>query len=99
MGDVFGLADAECLGRIWRRLLDQSGRQLWRQLPDRARLAARCLLRQGTIGQYVIVIPSEQLVIVRLGRSPNWPPEADGVFRLVSDVVAVIGEKAKLADN
>src|SRR5882724_11129738 len=54
---------------------------------------------KSTIGQYVIVIPSEHLVIVRLGRSPNWPPEADGVFRLVSDVVAVIGEKAKLADN
>jgi CubicO group peptidase (beta-lactamase class C family) len=54
---------------------------------------------KGTIGQYVIVIPSEHLVIVRLGRSPNWPPEADGVFRLVSDVVAATGEKAKLAGN
>ena len=39
---------------------------------------------KGTIGQYVIIIPSEKLVIVRLGRSPNWPPEADGVFRLVA---------------
>ena len=38
---------------------------------------------KGTIGQYVIIIPSERLVIVRLGRSPNWPPEADGVFDLV----------------
>ena len=54
---------------------------------------------KGTIGQYVIVIPSERLVIVRLGRSPNWPPEADGVFRLVSDVIAATGEKAKLAGN
>jgi CubicO group peptidase (beta-lactamase class C family) len=54
---------------------------------------------KGTIGQYVIVIPSERLVIVRLGRSPNWPPEADGVFRLVSDVVAATSEKAKLAGN
>jgi CubicO group peptidase (beta-lactamase class C family) len=52
---------------------------------------------KGTIGQYVIIIPSERLVIVRLGRSPNWPPEADGVFRLVSDVVAATGDKAKLA--
>jgi len=54
---------------------------------------------KGTIGQYVIVIPSERLVVVRLGRSPNWPPEADGVFRLVSDVVAATSEKAKLVGN
>jgi CubicO group peptidase (beta-lactamase class C family) len=52
---------------------------------------------KGTIGQYVIIIPSEKLVIVRLGRSPNWPPEADGVFRLVTDVVAAAGDKAKVA--
>jgi CubicO group peptidase (beta-lactamase class C family) len=52
---------------------------------------------KGTIGQYVIIIPSEKLVIVRLGRSPNWPPEADGVFRLVADVVAAAGNKAKVA--
>jgi CubicO group peptidase (beta-lactamase class C family) len=52
---------------------------------------------KGTIGQYVIIIPSEKLVIVRLGRSPNWPPEADGVFELVRDVVAATGNKAKLA--
>lgn len=52
---------------------------------------------KGTIGQYVIIVPSERLVIVRLGRSPNWPPEVDGVFRLVSDVVAATGTEAKLA--
>lgn len=52
---------------------------------------------KGTMGQYVIIIPSEKLVIVRLGRSPNWPPEADGVFRLVADVVAATGNKAKVA--
>ncbi|MDH2342411.1 serine hydrolase [Bradyrhizobium sp. SSUT77] len=51
---------------------------------------------KGTIGQYTIVIPSERLVIVRLGRSPNWPPEADGVFDLVRDVVAATREKGKL---
>ena len=52
---------------------------------------------KGTIGQYVIIIPSERLVIVRLGRSPNWPPEADGVFQLVGDVVAATNSKAKVA--
>jgi CubicO group peptidase (beta-lactamase class C family) len=52
---------------------------------------------KGTIGQYAIVVPSERLVIVRLGRSPNWPPEADGVFDLVRDVVAATNARAKLA--
>jgi CubicO group peptidase (beta-lactamase class C family) len=42
---------------------------------------------KGTIGQYVIVIPSERLVIARFGISPNWP-DVDGVSRLVADVVA-----------
>ncbi|WFU24685.1 serine hydrolase [Bradyrhizobium sp. CB1717] len=52
---------------------------------------------KGTIGQYTIVIPSERLVIVRLGRSPNWPPQADGVFDLVRDVIAATREKGKMA--
>ena len=46
---------------------------------------------KGTLGQYVIIIPSERLVIVRFGRSPNGPPEADGVFQLVRDVIAAAG--------
>ncbi|WGD52467.1 serine hydrolase [Bradyrhizobium sp. CB1650] len=52
---------------------------------------------KGTIGQYTIVIPSEQLVIVRLGRSPNAPPDADGVFDLVRDVVAATRDKGEVA--
>ncbi len=54
---------------------------------------------KGTIGQYAIVIPSERLVIVRLGRSPNTPPNADGVFDLVRDVVEATREKGKLAER
>jgi CubicO group peptidase (beta-lactamase class C family) len=52
---------------------------------------------KGTIGQYVIIVPSERLVIVRFGTSPNWPPEVDGVFQLVSDVVAATGNKERVA--
>lgn len=52
---------------------------------------------KGTIGQYVVIVPSEKLVIVRLGRSPNWPPEADGVFQLVTDVIAATSARATLA--
>ena len=52
---------------------------------------------KGTIGQYVVIVPSEKLVIVRLGRSPNWPGDADGVFQLVADVIAAANVRAKLA--
>ena len=83
MGEVFGLADAECLGRngagFWTNLGDSFGAN-YRTEHGWPRDA---FFAKGTIGQYVIIIPSEKLVIVRLGRSPNWPPEADGVFRLV----------------
>lgn len=53
---------------------------------------------KGTIGQYVIVIPSERLVIARFGVTPNWPLAADGVSRLVADVVAAT-TRAKLAGS
>jgi CubicO group peptidase (beta-lactamase class C family) len=53
---------------------------------------------KGSIGQYVIVIPSAHLVIARFGRTANWPLDADGVSRLVADVVAATST-AKLAGN
>ncbi|MFB9261782.1 serine hydrolase domain-containing protein [Bradyrhizobium erythrophlei] len=54
---------------------------------------------KGSIGQYAIIVPSERLVIVRLGRSPNMPPEGDGVFDLIRDVVAATSGKARLAGD
>jgi CubicO group peptidase (beta-lactamase class C family) len=53
---------------------------------------------KGTIGQYVIVIPSEHLVIVRLGISPNWP-DVDGVSQLIGDVITATGGAAHSASN
>jgi CubicO group peptidase (beta-lactamase class C family) len=55
-------------------------------------------LAKGTLGQYVIVIPSERLVIVRLGTAPNWPLTADGVTRLISDVVVATHEARVAGD-
>ncbi|MCP4614812.1 MAG: serine hydrolase [Bradyrhizobium sp.] len=54
---------------------------------------------KGTIGQYVMIVPSQKLVIARFGRSPNWPGDADGVFQLVADVIAATGGKAKMAGS
>jgi CubicO group peptidase (beta-lactamase class C family) len=52
---------------------------------------------KGTIGQYVIIIPSQHLVIARFGRTVNFPLDADGVSQLVRDVIASTAGKEKLA--
>jgi CubicO group peptidase (beta-lactamase class C family) len=45
----------------------------------------------GLLGQYVVVVPSERLVVARFGETQNWPDfDIDGVSRLVSDVVSVL---------
>lgn len=47
---------------------------------------------KGSLGQYVIMIPSQRLVITRFGRTANWPLAADGVSKLVRDVVAAVSD-------
>jgi len=54
---------------------------------------------KGSIGQYVIIIPSQRLVIARFGRTVNFPLDADGVSQLVRDVIAATGSKEKLANT
>jgi hypothetical protein len=54
---------------------------------------------RGSIGQYVIVIPSQHLVIARFGRTVNWPLDADGVSQLVADVVAATGNAKLVGRN
>jgi len=51
---------------------------------------------RGTLGQYVIILPSEHLVIARFGISPNGI-DSDGVSRLVADVIAATGNKPPVA--
>lgn len=51
---------------------------------------------KGSIGQYLIIIPSQRLVIARFGRTANWPLDADGVSQLVRDVIAATSGREKL---
>lgn len=53
---------------------------------------------KGTLGQYVIIIPSERLVIARFGRTVNFPLGADGISELVSDVIAAT-KRMKMAKD
>jgi CubicO group peptidase (beta-lactamase class C family) len=51
---------------------------------------------RGTLGQYIIVVPSEHLVIARFGISPN-AIGSDGVSRLVTDVIAATDHQGNVA--
>ena len=64
--------------------LSKGWRSRW-NLPEDAFFAS------GFLGQRLVVIPSKQLVIVRLGNAhtPVW--DLDGFGRLVSEVIAAIG--------
>jgi hypothetical protein len=52
----------------------------------------------GGLLLFHFVILGERPVIVRLGKSPNWP-DIDGVSRLVSDLVAATSDEGRLAGN
>jgi len=69
-------------GQLWlnRGAPDDPTRRLWPSLPTDA-----CAMR-GFSGQIVMMIPSLQLVVVRLGLS--LPGADDGIATLMTDVVA-----------
>ena len=50
---------------------------------------------QGALGQRIVVIPSERLVIVRLGVAQDRPRfDLDGMVRLAADVIAALHERS-----
>lgn len=60
-------------------------------------LPADFFMAAGHDGQVVVVIPSRELVIVRLGFTPNWG--ASGLLpRLIGDVLAALPDEASAAN-
>jgi CubicO group peptidase (beta-lactamase class C family) len=57
---------------------------------------AESFYASGTFGQYVIIVPSERLVIARFGTSANQY-DIEGVSRLIADVITATGGKGHVA--
>jgi CubicO group peptidase (beta-lactamase class C family) len=57
---------------------------------------AESFYASGTFGQYVVIVPSERLVIARFGTSGNRY-DIEGVSRLVADVIVATGGKRHVA--
>ena len=56
-------------------------------------MPADSFMALGNFGQYVVIIPSKRLVIVRLGYSHLPRGDMPMMARLVADVVAAVGER------
>ena len=60
-------------------------------------MPADAFLARGSYGQYVLIIPSHDLVIVRLGPAWTYRDDIDVVSRLTRDVMQVLSAPASAA--
>jgi CubicO group peptidase (beta-lactamase class C family) len=52
-------------------------------------IPADAFMARGAWGQYIVVVPSQRLVVARFGAALDWRNDMDGVARLVADVIAL----------
>jgi CubicO group peptidase (beta-lactamase class C family) len=77
---------------FWTNLGDSKGSRYRTSLG----MPRDAIYASGVLGQYVIIVPSERLVIARFGISGNQYDIA-GVSRLVADVIAATGDNGRVA--
>ena len=57
-------------------------------------MPADSFFASGLLGQRVVIIPSQRLVIIRFGPAQQWPDfDIEGLLRLVRDVIAAADDK------
>ncbi len=52
-------------------------------------MPADAFMARGAYGQYIVVVPSQRLVVARFGTALDMRNDMDGVARLVADVIAL----------
>jgi CubicO group peptidase (beta-lactamase class C family) len=57
----------------------------------RGGMPAGSFIASGMLGQRIVIAPAERLVVVRFGRSMNFPTfDIQGAMRLVADANAAV---------
>jgi CubicO group peptidase (beta-lactamase class C family) len=57
----------------------------------KAGFPADSFMAVGALGQRTVIVPASNLVVVRLGVTQDYSSSDYGVARLVSDVIAAVG--------
>jgi len=78
---------------FWTNRGDQKAAPL-----QRPHMPRDSFMAQGSLGQYVIIIPSAQLVIVRMGISRTPEEDIEGVDRLTAEAMAALAIPTPITD-
>jgi CubicO group peptidase (beta-lactamase class C family) len=77
---------------FWTNRGDQPAARLHR--PD---MPADSFMARGSLGQYLIIVPSERLVIVRMGLARTRYEDIEGVDRLTAEAIAAVRRESAKA--
>ena len=77
---------------FWTNLVTQGSVPVWDAPWGMPELPRDMFFARGYLGQYIVIVPSEHLVVARLGLTHDG---STGIGKVVADIIAVLHERNK----